>query len=82
MAFLPSKALKHAGLELCRLHARGENRARAWGLMYGIGKLVINLTSPKGKKKTVKFEPAKHAALKVATTIAVTIVYRKSFVLP
>lgn len=40
------------------------------GLASVVKKLVIDLTSPKMKKKTIEFEPVKPATLKVATTIA------------
>lgn len=32
-------------------------------------KLVVDLTFPKGKEKTIESKPVKHVALKVATTI-------------
>lgn len=74
--------MKHAGLDLRRLRVGEEKGTKPWGLAYATKKLIIDLTSPKGKKMIVKFEPAKPAALKVATTIDETIVYRKGSVLP
>lgn len=73
--------MKHAGLDLHRLRVGGEKGTKPWGLVYATKKLIIDLTSPKGKKMIVKSEPAKPAAPKVATTIDEKIAYRKGSVL-
>lgn len=59
-----------------------EKGTRSWGLVYAAEKLVVDLTSPKRKKKIIKTEPVKPAAPKVAMTVAERIVQRKGSVVP